>query len=188
MRTESSDVLDVCEVNVADTSAWFALAGALGGVTLTGALGLVTAGLNHKWGEQTRVKVYREQQIQAIADQRRQVCHNYLVATNTYWLTTEQLYYKALRREEFDQTEHMKPAITALQDTYAYLTISCGTEVRNLAHSYNDALYAAHNAAEEADQTKWDELYPKTLRARAILRDAIRAELGVKDLPVVAIA
>lgn len=171
-----------------DTSAWFALAGALGGVTLTGVLGLVTAGLNHKWGEQTRVTVYRERQTQAIVDQRREVCHNYLVAANTYWLTTEQLYFKALRREEFDRIEHMKPAITALQDTYAYLTISCGTAVRNLAHSYNDALYAAHNAAEEADEAKWDELYPETLRARAILRDAIRAELGVADLHVAAMA
>jgi hypothetical protein len=166
---------------MADTSAWFALAGALGGVTLTGVLGLVTAGLNHKWGEQTRVKVYHEQQLQEITDQRRQVYHNYLVATNSYWLTTEQLYFKNLRREEFDPIEHMRPAITALQDTYAYLTISCGTEVRNLAHSYNSALYAAHNAAEEADETKWNQRYSKTLDARAILREAIRTELGVND-------
>ena len=57
---------------MADTSAWFALAGALGCVTLTGVLGLVTAGLNHKWGEQTRVEVYRKQQLKEITDQRRQ--------------------------------------------------------------------------------------------------------------------
>jgi hypothetical protein len=104
------------------------------------------------------------------------------VATNTYWLTTEQLYFKSLRREKFDRIDHMRPAITALQDTYAYLTISCGAEVRNLAHSYNSALYAAHNAAEEGDEAKWDELYTKTLDARAILREAIRTELGVNDL------
>jgi hypothetical protein len=167
---------------MADTSAWFALAGALGGVTLAGLLGLVTAALNHKWGEQTRVETYREQRIRAIEDQRREVCHNYLLATNTYWLTTEQLYFKARRGEEFDRIEHMRPAISALQDTYAYLTISCGAEVRQLAHSYNGSLYAAHDAAEEADEAKWAELYPKTLHTRAILRDAIRAELGVKDL------
>lgn len=171
----------VCEVSVADASAWFALAGALGGVTLAGVLGLVTAGLNHKWGEQTRVEVYREQQLKEATDQRRRVCHDYLVAVNSYWLTCEQLYFKALRAEEFDRIEHMRSAITALQDTYAYLTISCGVEVRKQAHSYNNALYAVHNAAEEADQGKWDDLYPKTHRTRASLREAIRAELGVKD-------
>ena len=182
MSKSSVDGLDVCEVDMADTSAWFALAGALGGVTLTGALGLVTAGLNHKWGEQTRVEDYRQQQLKEIADQRRQVCHDYLVAVNSYWLTCEQLYFNARRGEKFDRIEYMRSAITALQDTYAYLTISCGAEVRKQANSYNNALYLVHDAAEEADQNKWDELYPKTLRTRASLREAIRAELGVPDL------
>jgi hypothetical protein len=178
----SVDGLDVCEVDMADTSAWFALAGALGGVALTGALGLVTAGLNPKWGEQTRVEDYRQQQLKEIADQRRQVCHDYLVAVNSYWLTCEQLYFKARRGEKFGRIEYMRSAITALQDTYAYLTISCGAEVRKQANSYNNALYLVHDAAEEADENKWDELYPKTLRTRASLREAIRAELGVPDL------
>lgn len=188
MRPESSDGPDVCEVNMADTSAWFALAGALGGVTLAGVVGLVTAGLNHRWEEQRRIDTYREQQLLAITDQRREVCHDYLVATNSYWLTVEQLYFMARHDEEFDGIEHMRAAITELQNMYAYLTISCGAAVRNLAHSYNQALYAAHDAAEEADEDKWAELYPKTLRARATLREAIRAELGVKDLSALAMA
>jgi len=75
----------------------------------------------------------------------------------------------------------MRAAITALQDTYVYLTISCGARVRTLAHSYNQALYAVHGVAEKADKDKWDELYPKTSHAREELREAIRAELGVKD-------
>jgi hypothetical protein len=33
----------------------------------------------------------------------------------------------------------------------------------------------------KADKDKWVELYPKTSRAREELREAIRAELGVKD-------
>ena len=44
----------------------------------------------------------------------------------------------------------MRPAITALQDAYVYLTISCGADVRTLARSYNHALYDVHRAAEEA--------------------------------------
>ena len=51
---------------MANASAWFALAGVLGGVTITGVLGLVTAALNHRWGEQTRISTYREQEGSAI--------------------------------------------------------------------------------------------------------------------------
>ncbi len=164
-----------------NASAWFALVGALGGVALTGAIGLVTAGLNHKWGEQARIETDREQQIHAIRDQRREACHNYLVAANSYWLTVEQLYIKACRGEEFDSNEHMRTAITALQDAYVYLTISCGASVRDLARSYNRALYAIHGAAQNADENKGRELEPETRRARADLREAMRAELGVHD-------
>jgi hypothetical protein len=162
-------------------SAWFALIGALGGVALTGAIGLVTAGLNHKWGEQARVEMAREQQIRAVKDQRREVCHNYLVATNSYWLTVEQLYIKTRQGDEFDSNEHMRTAITALQDSYVYLTITCGARVRELAGSYNQALYAARGAGQNADENKWAELEVVTHRARADLREAMRAELGLQD-------
>jgi hypothetical protein len=79
--------------DMADSSAWFALAGALGGVTLTGPLGLITASLNHRWDERART----EQQVQAAQEQRRKVSHDYLVAANSYWLTVEQLYVRAIR-------------------------------------------------------------------------------------------
>jgi hypothetical protein len=162
---------------MADSSAWFALAGALGGVTLTGPLGLITASLNHRWDERART----EQQVQAAQEQRRKVSHDYLVAANSYWLTVEQLYVRAIRGEEFDRVEYMKPAISVLQDTYNYLTITCGQAVRERAHAHNLALYSARNAAAAADEGKWDELYPQTLDARKVLREAIRAELGVAD-------
>jgi hypothetical protein len=164
-----------------NASAWFALAGALGGVVLTGAIGLVTAGLNHKWGEQARIETDREQQIRTIRDQRREACHKYLVATNSYWQTVEQLYFKTCRGENFDANEHMRAAITALQDAYVYLTISCGASVRDLARSYNKALYAVHGAARDANENKWKAQEPETRRARADLREAMRAELGVQD-------
>jgi|SRR5215469_8902332 len=162
-------------------SAWFALVGALGGVALTGTIGLVTAALNHKWGEQTRVEMAREQQIRAVRDQRREVCHNYLVAANSYWLAIEQLYVRSRRGDEFDSNAHMGTAIAALQDAYVYLTISCGGRVRDLAGSYNQTLYAARRAGQTADEQKWAELEPVTRRARADLRGAMRAELDVQD-------
>jgi hypothetical protein len=173
--------IEVVGVRMTTASAWFALVGALGGVALTGTIGLVTAGLNHKWGEDARIQTAHEEQIRAMRDQRREVCHNYLLAANSYWLAVEQLYIKTLRGDEFDSNEHMRSAITALQDAYVYLTISSGARVRDLAGSYNQTLYAARRAGQTADETQWAELEPVTRRARADLREAMRAELGVQD-------
>lgn len=164
-----------------NASAWFALAGVLGGVTLTGVIGLLTAGFTHRWGEQARVDTHREQHIRAIRDQRREVCHKYLVATNSFWQALDQLYQKACRDEEVDPVEHLRVANAALQDAYVYLTISCGADVRQLAHSYNESLYALRPAAQAAEETAWSELGDETSGARENLRKAIRAELGVED-------
>ena len=143
-------------------------------------IGLVTAGLTHRWGEHARVDTDREQQIRAIRDQRREVCHNYLVATNSFWQVLDQLYQQARRGEEVDPVEHLRVANTALQDAYVYLTISCGADVRQLAHSHNKSLYALRPAAQAADETAWSELGDETSGARENLREVIRAELGVE--------
>ena len=81
---------------MANASAWFAL----GGVAIAGVLGLVTAALNHRWGERTRISTYREQEGRAIRDQRREACHDYLVATNAFWQAMDQLNLTAIRGEE----------------------------------------------------------------------------------------
>ncbi len=84
-------------------NAWFALGGVLGGVTITGVLGLATAALNHRWGERTRIYTYREQESRAIRDQRREACHDYLVATNAFWQAMDQLNLNASRGEQVDR-------------------------------------------------------------------------------------
>lgn len=164
-----------------NASAWFALGGVLGGVALTGVIGLVTARLNHRWEEQTRIEAGREQQIRVIRDQRREVCHKYLVATNSFWQAVDQLYQRTCRGEKVDPVEHLRAANTALQDAYVDLTISCGTHVRQLANSYNKSLYDLRHAAQDADKHAWSDLDEKTRNARAPLREAMRAELGVQD-------
>lgn len=87
-----------------DTIAWFAL----GDVTLTGVMGLVTAGLTHRWEERTRIApgsqpiVSKRSAPSEISD--REACHNYLVATNFYYQAIVQLHLKAGRGDEFDRT------------------------------------------------------------------------------------
>lgn len=166
---------------MADSSAWFVLAGALGGVALTGAIGLSTAALTQRWNERTRVQADREQEARIIRDQRREACHSYLVATNSFYQAVDQVYLKTSRDEEFDQREHARAAITALQDAYVDLTLSSGAEVRQRARTYNLALYELEKAAQRADQDAWHDLERETHRARSHLGEAMRAELGVLD-------
>lgn len=149
---------------------------------MTGSLSLATAALTHRWSEQARVRADRERETQDMRNQKREACHNYLVATNSFYQAVDQVYLRTSRNEQFDQREHTRAAITALQDTYVYLTISAGTDVRKLARDYNVALYELEKAAQRADHDTWPELEHETHRVRRQLREAMRAELGVQDL------
>jgi hypothetical protein len=166
---------------MANGSAWFALAGALGGVALTGVIGLVTAVLTHRWGEQARAQADRKELMSAMRDQRREVCHDFLVATNSFWDALDQLYQRACRGEEIDSFEHLRAANTMMQNAYVDLTITCGAQVRRLADHYHAELYALRPAAQTAEKANWSTLNESQRQARKDLRDAMRAELGVLD-------
>lgn len=166
---------------MANSSAWFALGGALGGVALTGVIGLVTAMLNHRWNSQDRAQTQRENEVRTIREQRREACHSYLVGTNRYYQSIEQMYHKVLNREPFHPHNDIRETITDMQDAYVYLTISSGADVRHLAQSYNQTLYDLADAAREGDSDKWPELKREALQARVRARSAMRAELDVPD-------
>jgi hypothetical protein len=162
---------------MANASAWFAL----GGVAIAGVLGLVTAALNHRWGERTRISTYREQEGRAMRDQRREACHNYLVATNAFWQAMDQLNLTASRGEQVDRSEYLRATNNTLQDTYVYLTISCGAKVREVADSYQGKLYELAGEAQDVTRDQWGKLSGRTHQPRQDLREAMRQELGVRD-------
>ena len=91
------------------------------------------------------------------------------------------MYLKAVSSEPFHPYEDLREKITALQDAYVYLTISAGSDVRQLAQSYNKTLYDLADAARAADSGGWNTLQPETRRARDLVRTAMRAELGVPE-------
>ena len=153
---------------MADTSAWITLAAALGGVALTGALSLATAALTHRWNEQGRLQADREQEVRTIREQRREAYHNYLVTTNSFYQALDQVFLKTGRNEQFDQHEHVRTAITALQDAYVYLTISAGADVRQRAREYNVSLYDLQRAAQRADSDSWRDLEHETHETRSV--------------------
>lgn len=148
---------------------------------MTGALSLATVAFTHRWNEQARLQADREREVRTIREQRREACHNYLVATNSFYQAVDQVYLKTDRKEQFDQHEHVRIAITALQDAYVYLTISAGSDVRQYAREYNVSLYNLQRAAQRADSSSWRDLEHETHEARKRLREAMRAELGIRD-------
>jgi hypothetical protein len=160
-----------------NSSAWFALAGALGGIFLTGGFTLITAALNHRWTS----RADREQELRSTKDRVRDVFHDYLIATNAYFHAVDRMHIKALRDEEFDPWEDAREEYKALQEQYQYLTISAGDEVRRLARSYDMVLYGLADAVRDSDEERWSELRSETHKARDRVRVAMRAELGVSD-------
>jgi len=164
-----------------NANAWFALGGVLGGVAVTGLLGLATAALNHRWGERARINADREQERRAIRDQRREACHDYLIATNAFWQAVDQLNVNASRGEQVDRSEYMRAVNNTMQDRYVYLSISSGAEVREFADSYQRVLYELANEAQDVTRDEWGKLSLKTAQPRRELREAMRKELGVPE-------
>src|SRR5689334_9616153 len=121
---------------MANSSAWFALVGALGGIVLTGGFTLMTAVLSHKW----TARADYAQELRSAKDRLRDIFHDYLIVTNTYFHAVDQMHIKALRDEEFDPLEDVREEYKALQEQYQYLTISAGDEVRRLARAYDMVL------------------------------------------------
>lgn len=96
--------------------------------------------------------------MRTMRDQRRQVCHDFLVATNSFWDALDQLYQRACRGEEVDSFEHLRVANTVMQNAYVDLTITCGAQVRRLADSYHAELYELRPAAQAAEKDSWSSL------------------------------
>ncbi len=161
-----------------DTSAWFALAGALGGIVLTGGFTLINAIVNHRWSERASERSNREQEAREAAARLRGVFHDYLVATNAYFHAIDQMHELGRSRsDDFDTWARRE--YQALQEEYQYLTISAGNEVRQLARQYDVVLYGLRDAATDFDEDRWSELRLETHKSRERVRVAMRAELGI---------
>lgn len=164
-----------------NASAWFALGGVLGGAVLTGAMAFLKAHFDHKWSEEDRIATQHEQESRTMRDQRREVCHDYLVKTNSFRQAINQLHDMVGRGADVNADEHTRSAHLAEQDAYVYLTISCGAAVRELARQYNSKLWDLWQAAQGPDQDAWNETNGESYEARRRVREAMRRELGVSD-------
>lgn len=166
--------------NMTNSSAWFALVGALGGILLTGEFTLANAILSHRWSELASERSLRRQEAREAADRLRGVFHDYLVATNAYYHAVHQMHELGQSRDaDFDTW--VRKEYQVLQEEYQYLTISAGAEVRRLARAYDMVLYALRDAAVDFDEEAWSKFRDETHKAREKVRVAMRAELGIYD-------
>lgn len=60
-----------------------------------------------------------------------QLCHNFLIATNSFWQTLHQLRQRSILGEHVDSQEYLRTANVAMQDAYVDLTITCGARPGN---------------------------------------------------------
>jgi hypothetical protein len=165
---------------MADTSAWFALAGAVGGIVVAGGFSVTTAVLTHRWSERASERSGRAQERRETADRLRGVFHDYLVATNAYYHAVHRMHELGRSRSD-DFDTWVRKEYQALQEEYQYLTISASGAVRQLAREYDMVLYGLRDAVADFDEDKWAELHAETHKSRERVRVAMRAELGIYD-------
>jgi hypothetical protein len=60
-----------------NSAAWFTLAGALGGVTVTGIIALITAILNHRWQAESKKQELSTERFNQLRAERRQIYVSY---------------------------------------------------------------------------------------------------------------
>jgi hypothetical protein len=108
--------------------AWFALAGALGGVLLTSSVALITAVLNHKWQKEGRKDEFRKEQIRLLRQERNAAYSNYLVAESrlTFQAST---FAEGRRSSKSADSSEVQAAIHSWEDTIERVRLLCGEEL-----------------------------------------------------------
>jgi hypothetical protein len=112
----------VLAVDSSSQAAWFALAGALGGVALSGITALVTALLNHRWQSAGQKAAESIDEQRRIREERRTSSVQFLDASDEYYQAAADLYYKSRSPEAVTWRDYMGSATGRIQTAYLRLT------------------------------------------------------------------
>ncbi|WP_055478919.1 hypothetical protein [Sphaerimonospora mesophila] len=148
---------------MADTSGWFALAGALGG----GAIGVVTTALSHRWQMHNAEQERRFKLEQQLRQERRETYATYWTAWNTLIRILEQA-----SRDTSSAREVITPAEAEWRQTIDPLFITCSPEVLQAGIAHVLVTEKRISAAVRGS------LLDGAGKSRALSR-AMRADLGV---------
>jgi hypothetical protein len=125
--------------------AWIGVIGALGGVLVTGLIGLVTAVLNHQWQRESRNEERRDNVNDARAALRREAYTRFLVSTD---VMTDFLLTQPARSEQAstsDITERLrairlngKKEFDEFDSSYIQVKLLCGKGVEEALIPFHD--------------------------------------------------
>ena len=163
-------------------SAWFALAGALGGVVLSGITALVSSVLNHRWQSEGQTAAESLDEKKRLREERRTSNIAFLDASDDYYQAAVDLYYHRQENAEgVTWRNSMGNAAGRLQTAYLRLTITNGKPVRERAGDYMMTLEALSRNADQTDRSDFLSGNEKAQLIRDSLRAAMRSELGMED-------
>ena len=111
MQQQSGVLLLAAEATNSSTTAWFTLAGALGGVLLTSIVALTTAILNHRWQRQNTENLAHKEHATALRQDRRDVYVRYLTAESHVWT----VYHETLRELRRSAPPEIDPLMVDLR-------------------------------------------------------------------------
>lgn len=142
----------------ATASAWFALAGALGGILLTGLGGVVIAIVNSRHARQLLALEQSEAMMRHRRVERKEAYADFLVATNdAYQLAADLKRQAEDKGEPLDFRQETGPTVARLMRSQLMLALVGSADVRTLSGGYVRSLRALLMSAVEgewSDDTK----------------------------------
>jgi hypothetical protein len=161
--------------------AWIGVIGALGGVLVTGLIGLVTAVLNHRWQRDARGEERTDHVSETRAGLRRDAYTRFLVSTDAL---TDFLITQPIREDDgADFAERLrtlrqssKQEFDEFDGSYVQVKLLCGPEVEAaLTTFHNWYIQQCATAIRESDAMNSDALNGME-RKREPLIEAMKAE------------
>lgn len=184
MVTAPPALVSAATDNTGNTSAWFALAGALGGVLITSAIALATAILNHRWQTRTAERGVRWEHTRQLQHDRLETYSHYLSAWNR--LTQQLLQVKSM-------VDALDPAPLEPSEARARIAADTAAEVQAATASWReafnlvlliggqevvDALNDHRRSTSKRVQDSWRGEYATDATTHVALTSAMRKEIA----------
>jgi hypothetical protein len=174
--------------DAASTTAWFTLAGALGGVLLTSAVALTTAVLNHRWQTQSYQRQLLQEHFERLRQERRETYARYWSAWNRYNHQLRALRAAAQKPEpSADPSSDPKDRLTQVAPSLVEQAWIAELEWREAAdallliagHAVVEAAQVHIETMEHRRNAAWEGAWHHDEGGRAYrgLNDAMRSEL-----------
>ena len=160
--------------------AWIGAIGALGGVLVTGLIGLLTAALNHRWQRDARDEERFEQVSETRAGLRRDAYTRFLVSTDTL---TDFLITQPIRQDGADLAERLRAIrqsgtqeFDEFDGSYIQVKLLCGPEVEAALTAFHNWYIEQFGTAMRASDVMNSKAFSGMERQREPLIEAMKAE------------